>query len=113
MTLFNEWRGVFLLIRDLWGYSCMLRITSYSRFGRQAASVRTEVRRGIGEAFSVAGKQKQPDIPAPPNRIAASRFAPLGWWGVVNTRTQIYRLSSVHEYGEIQIYKNGKEESFD
>jgi hypothetical protein len=27
--------------------------------------------------------------------------------------TRIYRLSSVHEYGKIQLYKNGKEESFD
>jgi hypothetical protein len=27
--------------------------------------------------------------------------------------TRIYRLSSVPEYGRIQIYKNGKEESFD
>jgi hypothetical protein len=27
--------------------------------------------------------------------------------------TRIYRLNSVHEYGKIQIYKNGKEESFD
>jgi hypothetical protein len=34
-----------------------------------------------------AGKYFQPDTPAPPNRVAASRFAPLGWWGVVNTRT--------------------------
>jgi hypothetical protein len=37
--------------------------------------------------WTVAGEQIQPDTPAPPNRIAASRFAPLGWWGVVNTRT--------------------------
>ena len=27
--------------------------------------------------------------------------------------TRIYRLGSVHDYGTIQIYKNGKEESFD
>jgi len=27
--------------------------------------------------------------------------------------TRIYRLGNVHEYGTIQIYKNGKEESFD
>jgi hypothetical protein len=37
--------------------------------------------------LAVARKRNQPDTPAPPNRIAASRFAPLGWWGVVNTRT--------------------------
>jgi hypothetical protein len=35
----------------------------------------------------------QPDTPAPPNRIAASHFVPLGWWGVVNTRT----LCEIHE----------------
>ncbi|WP_268870889.1 MULTISPECIES: hypothetical protein [unclassified Paenibacillus] len=37
--------------------------------------------------MSVAEKHEQPDTSAPPNRIAASRFAPLGWWDVVNTRT--------------------------
>ncbi|BBH20423.1 hypothetical protein Back11_17680 [Paenibacillus baekrokdamisoli] len=37
--------------------------------------------------MAVAGKQILPDTSAPPNRIAASRFAPLGWWDVVNTRT--------------------------
>ncbi|WP_256762487.1 hypothetical protein, partial [Cohnella sp. WQ 127256] len=41
------------------------------------------IRRSI---FSI-WKQIQPDTSAPPNRIAASRFASLGWLDVVNTST--------------------------
>jgi hypothetical protein len=40
-----------------------------------------------GMQLAVAGKWNQPDTPAPPNRVAASRYAPLGWWGVANTIT--------------------------
>jgi hypothetical protein len=36
--------------------------------------------------LAVAKKCIQLDTPAPLNRIAASHFVPLGWWGVVNTR---------------------------
>ncbi len=31
-----------------------------------------EVRSGFGEVFSAAGKRRQPDTSAPPNRIAAA-----------------------------------------
>ena len=37
---------------------------------------------------------EQPDTSTPPNRIAASRFAPLGWWDVVNTTTLSETLNS-------------------
>jgi hypothetical protein len=58
-------------------------------------SVRTEVRSGIGEAITVAGKRNQPDTPAPPNRVAAGSFGALSWWGVVNTRT-LYEIPAKH-----------------
>jgi hypothetical protein len=50
-------------------------------------SVRPKLEEDSWMQLAVAGKRNQPDTPAPPNRVAASRFAPLGWWGVVNTRT--------------------------
>jgi hypothetical protein len=50
-------------------------------------SVRPELDADSGMRISVAWKQIQPDTPAPPNRVAASHFVPLGWWGVVNTTT--------------------------
>ncbi|WP_442600515.1 hypothetical protein [Paenibacillus sp. KN14-4R] len=45
------------------------------------------VRRGFDEAFSVAGKQIQPDTSAPTKRIAPSDFVALSRWDVVNAVT--------------------------
>jgi hypothetical protein len=42
-------------------------------------SVRQKVDVDSGMQSAVATKQNQPDTPAPPNRIATSRYAPLGW----------------------------------
>jgi hypothetical protein len=50
-------------------------------------SVRQKLEEDSKLQLAVAGKRNQPDTPAPPNRVAASLFVPLGWWGVVNTRT--------------------------
>jgi hypothetical protein len=46
--------------------------------------------------------QIQPDTPAPSNRVAASHFVPLGWWGVVNTTT----------LSEILAERSGKSEKY-
>ncbi|MBP1938681.1 hypothetical protein, partial [Paenibacillus sediminis] len=51
------------------------------------------VRSGFGDEIPVAGKQIQPDTPAPPNRIAAGHFVTLRWWGVVNTTT-LYKIKA-------------------
>jgi hypothetical protein len=64
-----------------------LRLTPYSRFGAFAPRSGPELDEYSMRQLAVARKLIQPDTPAPPNRVAASRFAPLGWWGVVNTRT--------------------------
>jgi hypothetical protein len=50
-------------------------------------SVRQKLDVDSGMQMTVAGKRNKPDIPAPPNRIAAGHFVTLRWWGVVNTRT--------------------------
>jgi hypothetical protein len=62
-------------------------ITPYSRFGLFGPRSGPELEEDSGRQLAVAREHIQPDTPAPPNRVAASRFAPLGWWGVVNTRT--------------------------
>jgi hypothetical protein len=80
------------------------QITPYSRFGAFAPRSGPELDEDSMRQLAVAKKYNQPDTPAPPNRIAASRFAPLGWWGVVNTTT----LSETSESGRAEESAIGK-----
>lgn len=75
-------------------------ITLYSRFGRQAASVRHEVLKWVRRGISVSKKQMQPDTSAPTKRIAPGHFVALSRWDVVNTTT-LYAIGAARKKEKI------------